>query len=150
MGNAAVRAKGRGARALYVTVAGPARRHRARLPKDDAKDAAPHDRTGAETCERTVAVRKTIPFSEISDAWKRDPAFRVEYESIGPMELAFALAEARRDAGLTQAEVSRLMGTSQAAVARLESGRAKPTWETVERFARAVGRRAVVKLEPVE
>ena len=66
------------------------------------------------------------------------------------MELAFALAEARRDAGLTQADVSRLMGTSQAAVARLESGRAKPNWETVERYARAVGRRAVVKLERVE
>ena len=66
------------------------------------------------------------------------------------MELAFALAEARRDAGLTQAKVSRLMRTSQAAVARLESGRAKPTWDTIERFARAVGRRAVVKLERVE
>jgi hypothetical protein len=35
-------------------------------------------------------------------------------------------------------------------VARIESGRAKPTWETVERYARAVGQRAVVKLEPVK
>jgi DNA-binding XRE family transcriptional regulator len=96
-------------------------------------------------------VSKTIPFGEIAEAWKRDASFRAEYERIGPaMELAFALAEARRDAGLTQAEVSRLMRTSQATVARLESGRAKPTWETIERFARAVGRRAVVKLEPVE
>jgi HTH-type transcriptional regulator/antitoxin HipB len=96
-------------------------------------------------------VSETIPFGEIAEAWKRDASFSAEYERIGPgMELAFALAEARRDAGLTQAEISRLMGTSQAAVARLESGRARPTWETIERYARAVGRRAVVKLEPVE
>ncbi len=150
MGNAAIRAKDRGARALRDGRR-PARRHRARLPKDDAKDAAPHDRTGVETGEERFAVSKTIPFGEIAKAWKRDASFRAEYERIGPaMELAFVLAEARRDAGLTQADVSRLMRTSQAAVARLESGRAKPTWETIERFARAVGRRAVVKLEPVE
>jgi HTH-type transcriptional regulator/antitoxin HipB len=66
------------------------------------------------------------------------------------MELAFALAEARRDAKLTQTEVARLMGTSQAAVARLESGLVKPSWSSIERFARAVGRRPVVRLEAAE
>jgi transcriptional regulator with XRE-family HTH domain len=63
------------------------------------------------------------------------------------MELAFALAEARRESGLTQAEVGRRMGTSQAAIARLESGIASPVWETIERYARALGRHAVVRLE---
>jgi DNA-binding XRE family transcriptional regulator len=93
-------------------------------------------------------MSKTVRFAEIADAWKEDEEFRAEYRRIGPaMELAFALSEARREAGLTQAEVSRRMGTSQAAVARLEGGSVKPTWETVERYARAIGRRAVVKLE---
>jgi HTH-type transcriptional regulator/antitoxin HipB len=96
-------------------------------------------------------VSKTAPFAELADAWKRDPAFRSDYERIGPaMELAFALAEARRDADLTQAEVARRMGTSQAAVARLESGLVSPSWSSIGRFARAVGRRPVLALLAAE
>jgi len=96
-------------------------------------------------------VSATVPFSQLTDEWLRDPAFRSEYERIGPtMELAFALAEARRDAKLTQAEVARLMGTSQAAVARLEGGVVCPSWSSIKRYARAVGRRPVVKLLAVE
>jgi DNA-binding XRE family transcriptional regulator len=96
-------------------------------------------------------VSGTVPFSQLSGAWKQDAAFRAEYERVGEtMELAFTLAEARRAVALTQAEVARRMETSQAAVARLESGRVKPTWETVERYARALGKRAVVRLEAAE
>jgi HTH-type transcriptional regulator/antitoxin HipB len=93
-------------------------------------------------------VSGTVAFGELADGWKHDPAFRSEYERAGPaMELALALAEARRDAALTQAEVARRMGTSQAAVARLESGLVMPSWNSIERFARAVGRRPVVTLQ---
>ena len=96
-------------------------------------------------------MSKTFAFGELSDTWKRDPAFRSEYERIGPaMGHAFALAEARRNAELTQAEVGRRMGTSQAAVARLESGQVMPSWSSIERFARAVGRRPVVTLQAAE
>jgi transcriptional regulator with XRE-family HTH domain len=49
------------------------------------------------------------------------------------MALAMTLAEARRNAGLTQAELAARMKTSQAAVARIESGRGAPKWETIER-----------------
>jgi predicted transcriptional regulator len=42
------------------------------------------------------------------------------------------------------------MGTSQAAVARIESGRGAPKWSTIERYARAVGARPVVRLEAAE
>jgi len=47
---------------------------------------------------------------------------------------------------LTQAELALRMGTSQAAVARIESGRGAPKWSTIERYARAVGARPVVHL----
>jgi len=63
---------------------------------------------------------------------------------------AVLLAQLRREAGLTQAEVARGMGTSQAAVARLESGHFMPSWNSIERFARAVGRRPVVTLQAAE
>jgi transcriptional regulator with XRE-family HTH domain len=73
------------------------------------------------------------------------PEFRAEYERIGPeMELAMTLAEQRRRAGLSQAELAARMETSQAAVARIESGHGAPKWTTIERYAEALGRRAVV------
>lgn len=49
------------------------------------------------------------------------------------------LAACRREAGLTQAEVARRMGSSQSSVARLERGEDDPRLSTVDRFAFAVG-----------
>jgi transcriptional regulator with XRE-family HTH domain len=66
------------------------------------------------------------------------------------MALAFALAEARRAKDLTQIEVARRMGTSQAAVARLESGAGNPNWETIVRYALAIGFKPSLRLEPLE
>ncbi len=93
----------------------------------------------------------TVPFSKLSNAWKQDPEFISEYERMGTdMVLAFALSDARREAGLTQVELAKAMGTSQAAIARLEGGKVKPTWETVERYAKALGRRPVVTFVAAE
>lgn len=41
---------------------------------------------------------------------------------------------------MTQAELAERMGTTQSAVSRMESGRALPTLELLERFASATGR----------
>ncbi len=49
------------------------------------------------------------------------------------------LAEQRQAAGLSQTEVAARMGTSQSAVARLESGIADVRASTLERYAAAVG-----------
>ena len=45
----------------------------------------------------------------------------------------------RQAAGLSQTEVAALMGTSQSAVARLESGTADVRASTLERYAAAIG-----------
>lgn len=50
------------------------------------------------------------------------------------------LARRRREAGLTQAEVAARMGTSQAAISRLESGQAMPSLPLLDRYATALGR----------
>lgn len=49
------------------------------------------------------------------------------------------ILEARRRAGLTQAELARRTGTSQPAVARLERGSASPTLATLERLVGGAG-----------
>jgi uncharacterized protein len=56
------------------------------------------------------------------------------------MDPAELLLQARRSAGLTQAELARRAGTSQAMVARYETGVASPTVRTLRRLLRAVDR----------
>jgi transcriptional regulator with XRE-family HTH domain len=61
--------------------------------------------------------------------------------------LAAELAAARLDLGLSQTEVAARMGTSQSAVARIESGDADVRLSTLERYASALGQRLDWKLK---
>ncbi len=58
-------------------------------------------------------------------------------------DLAGRLAEIvyrlRTAAGLTQTELARRMGTTQSAIARVESGGSTPTLDLLDRVGRAVG-----------
>ncbi|MGH2751852.1 MAG: helix-turn-helix transcriptional regulator [Actinomycetota bacterium] len=47
---------------------------------------------------------------------------------------------ARHDGGLSQRDLARLAGTSQAAIAAYETGRRSPTMDTLTRIVRAAGR----------
>jgi transcriptional regulator with XRE-family HTH domain len=85
--------------------------------------------------------------STLHKKWMRDPAYRREYEAL---EEEFALIAARARAGLSQAQLAKRMKTTQSAIARLESGRAKPSTRTLARFAAATGHRLKISFEPVE
>jgi len=77
-----------------------------------------------------------------------DADTRAEYDAMaGEFSIARELIAARSRAGLTQGEVAARMGTTQSVIARLESGRRAPAMRTVQRYAQAVGARAVVHLE---
>jgi DNA-binding XRE family transcriptional regulator len=60
------------------------------------------------------------------------------------------MLSARRDAGLTQAQVAELMGTKAPAITRLEnslaSGKHSPSIETLRKYAKALGKRLEVHL----
>ena len=55
-------------------------------------------------------------------------------------ELIAELIKARRESELSQTEIAARMGTSQSAVARLESGDLDARLSTLERYAAALGR----------
>ena len=55
-------------------------------------------------------------------------------------ELIEELVRVRRQSELSQTEIAARMGTSQSAVARLESGELDARLSTVERYAAALGR----------
>ena len=76
------------------------------------------------------------------------PGARAEYEAqTAEFEIARELIAARARAGLTQVEVAQRMGTTQSTVARLEGGKDMPSLRSVQRYAEAIGYRAVVRLE---
>ncbi len=63
------------------------------------------------------------------------------------MELAEIVYRAREAAGLTQTELARRMGTTQSAIAAIESGACTPTVELLERLARACGQRLTISID---
>jgi ribosome-binding protein aMBF1 (putative translation factor) len=89
----------------------------------------------------------TIPFVDFKARLLADPAVRDEYDALAPeFEIAAELVRARRRARLSQAELAARMGTSQSAVARLESGQTLPSTKTLLRFARATGSKFQIRL----
>ncbi len=64
------------------------------------------------------------------------------------MSPAALIRNARRTAGLTQAQLARRLGTTQPVIARLESPAANPTVRTLERALQATGRRLALTAEP--
>ena len=58
------------------------------------------------------------------------------------------IRKAREKAGLSQAELAERMGTTQSAVARLESSRSNPRVATLDRAVAATGQRVHVAVEP--
>ena len=75
---------------------------------------------------------------------------RAEYDALtDEFSMTRELIAARSRAGLTQGEVAQRMGTTQSVIARLEGGRRMPSIRTVQRYAQAVGARAVMHLVAV-
>jgi predicted transcriptional regulator len=80
----------------------------------------------------------TIPFEQIKAELLADPEVKAQYDALAPeFEIATELIRARLRAGLSQAELASRMGTSQSAIARLESGQTLPSTKTLLRFAEA-------------
>jgi transcriptional regulator with XRE-family HTH domain len=74
---------------------------------------------------------------------------RFEYEQLAD-EFAFLdeILKARSESGLSQAEVAARIGTTQSAVARLESAESghSPSIATLQRYASAIGYKVQVRL----
>jgi ribosome-binding protein aMBF1 (putative translation factor) len=95
-------------------------------------------------------MSKTIPVEEAFAEWRKDAKYVEAYDAIeGEFALAAALIEARAHAGLTQQQLAERMNTTQAVIARLESGRVKPSTRTLERLAAATGMRLRISFEPL-
>lgn len=77
------------------------------------------------------------------------PDVRNEYEKLAEeFDFLDEILKARAAAGLTQADVAARIGTTQSAIARLESpvGKHSPSIATLQRYASALGYRLQLRL----
>ena len=94
--------------------------------------------------------RTMIPVEESFRAWRKGPEYVKAHDALeDEFSLAAAMIEARARAGLTQEQLAQRMHTTQAVIARLESGRVKPSTRTLERLAAATGMRLRISFEPI-
>lgn len=69
-----------------------------------------------------------------------DPEHRREYERLAPrFEFIKAVMRARKERGWTQADLAIACGTSQPAIARLESGDQDPKLDTMVKVCNVLG-----------
>ena len=86
----------------------------------------------------------------IEEGESKHPGFTLLVEAaLERRRLVRELAEDRVELGLSQTQVAAEMGTSQSAVARIESGNADVKMSTVERYAATLGRKVQWRIEPV-
>jgi ribosome-binding protein aMBF1 (putative translation factor) len=89
--------------------------------------------------------------AEMHKKWLKEPQYKKTYDALEEeFVLAGAVIDVRNRAGLTQEELARRMGTTQPVVARLESGRTRPSMRTLERLAEATGSRLLISFAPLD
>ncbi|MEO8370803.1 MAG: helix-turn-helix transcriptional regulator [Candidatus Solibacter sp.] len=87
--------------------------------------------------------------TDLHQEWMKNKDYRKAHEELAPeFALARAVINARVMAGLTQEQLAQRMGTTQSVIARLESGRTRPSTQTLERLAVATGTRLQISFEP--
>ena len=87
--------------------------------------------------------------SDLHQKWMKNKEYRKAHEELASeFALARAVIEARVTAGLTQEQLAQRMDTTQSVIARLESGRTRPSTQTLERLAVATGTRLKTSFEP--
>ena len=77
-----------------------------------------------------------------------DPEYAKHFQNLEEeFNIARELIQARTRIGLTQEEVAKRMGTTQSAVARMESGKPLPSLRSLKRYAQATGSKIKISLE---
>ena len=86
---------------------------------------------------------------ELTNELMQDEEFKKEYEALQPeMDITRALMDARINANMTQEELSRKSGISQADISRLERGNRNPSLSLLKRLAEAMGTELRIEFVP--
>ena len=86
--------------------------------------------------------------NDLHRKWMKTKEYRRAHEALTPeYAVARAIIQARVAAGLTQEQLAKRMATTHSVVARLESGRTRPSTQTLQRLAVATGTQLRITFE---
>ena len=78
----------------------------------------------------------------------KDPKVAAEYKRLAPRyQLISELIRIRLKKGLTQKELAKKVGTKQSAIARIESGNANPSLNSIEKIIQAMNVELCIRLK---
>jgi len=95
---------------------------------------------------------KTLTHKQMVSKMLKNSAVKAEVDKLNREEFAILdeILTARKESGLTQAQIAKVMGTQAPAVARLESslatGKHSPSLRTLRKYAAAVGKKIELHL----
>jgi ribosome-binding protein aMBF1 (putative translation factor) len=94
-----------------------------------------------------MKAKRTAPYR--FNIRTKSPEFKkAYYKELSRVRLAYRIAELREKRGLTQSELARKVGTTQAGISRLENPNYRNySLKTLEKVANALGARLKVELE---
>jgi transcriptional regulator with XRE-family HTH domain len=89
-----------------------------------------------------------LPYEEFEARALARPGVKAEYDRLEEFAFLDEILKARTATGLTQAQIAERIGTTQSAVARLESGNGKhsPSLATLRKYAKALGYKLELRL----
>jgi DNA-binding XRE family transcriptional regulator len=95
---------------------------------------------------------KALSHKQMVNKMLKNSAVKAEVDKLNREEFAILdeILAARKESGLTQAQIAKLMGTQAPAIARLESslatGKHSPSLSTLRKYAAAVGKKIELHL----
>ena len=100
----------------------------------------------------TTKLTQPLTYAQMVKKMLKNPAVKAEVDKLNREEFAILdeILAARKQAGLSQAQIAKRMGTHAPAIARLESARAtgkhSPSLSTLRKYAAALGMRVELHL----
>lgn len=94
---------------------------------------------------KKIDIKKMPRFKDVLKKSLKDPEFRREYKALEVEDqIIRAIIQKRITEGMTQKKLAQKVGTTQSAIARFEREGINPSFDFVQKIARAVGVRIAV------
>ena len=91
-------------------------------------------------------MEKLTNYEKFFQEQMKDPEIKKEYDALEPeFTLIQAMIDARRETGLTQQELAKRTGITQADISKIENGNANPSLKTLQRLAAGMGRKLKIE-----
>jgi DNA-binding XRE family transcriptional regulator len=102
------------------------------------------------SCNCAMAFEKIKEYScEFKKELLKNPEVKAEYDALEPeFNIIQAMIDARKQQNLTQEELSKRTGITQADISRIENGTRNPSLEMVKRLAKGLGMQLKLELVP--